>query len=60
MVPDLGTTVTSPSSILRSNAIKPTPDGAPIDVLPQREDNSALVSVRDTGITFTFSIPIQP
>jgi hypothetical protein len=33
-------------------------DGAQIDVRALWEDNSALISVRDTDITFTFSIPI--
>ena len=58
MVPDLGTTVSSPCSILRSNAVKFMLDGAQIDVRALWEDNSALISVRDTDITFTFSIAI--
>jgi len=58
MVPDLGTTVSSRCSILRSNAVKFMLDGAQIDVRAPWEDNSALISVRDTDITFTFSIPI--
>ena len=58
MVPDLGRTVSSPCSILRSNAVKFMLDGAQIDVRALWEDNSALISVRDTDITFTFSIPI--
>jgi len=54
-VADLDATVSSP---LRSNAVKFMPDGAQIDVRAPWEDNSALISVRDTDITFTFSIPI--
>jgi signal transduction histidine kinase len=57
MVPDLDATVSSP---LRSNAVKFMPAGAQIDVRALWEDNSALISVRDTDITFTFSIPIRP
>ena len=60
MVPDLGRTVSNPCSILRSNAVKFMLDGAQIDVRALWEDNSALISVRDTDITFTFSIPIRP
>jgi hypothetical protein len=36
------------------------PAGAQIDVRARWEDNSALVAVRDTDVTFTFSIPIGP
>jgi len=60
MVPDLGTTMSSPCSIVRPNAVKFMPDGARIDVLARWEDNSALISVRDMDITFTFSIPMRP
>jgi len=60
MVPDLDATVSSSCSILRSNAVKFMLDGAQIDVRALWEDNSALISVRDTDITFTFSIPIRP
>src|SRR5437763_3331079 len=35
---------------LLSNAVKFTPDGGRIDVLAQREDTSAVISVHDTGI----------
>jgi signal transduction histidine kinase len=35
---------------LLSNAVKFTPDGGRIDVLAQREDGNAVISVRDTGI----------
>ncbi len=35
---------------LLSNAVKFTPDGGRIDVTARREDNSAIVSVHDTGI----------
>jgi hypothetical protein len=60
MVTDLDKTVSSLCSILRSSAVKFMPDGAQIDVLARREDNSSLVAARYTGITFTFSIPIRP
>jgi hypothetical protein len=59
MVCDLETTLNRPRSILQSNATKLTPDGAPIDVLARREDNSALMSVGDMSIAFNFSTPIQ-
>ena len=52
--------MSSACSILRSNAVKFMPDGAQIDVLARWEDNGTLIAARDTGITFTFSIPIQP
>ena len=35
---------------LLSNAVKFTPDGGRIDVLAQREDSNAVISVHDTGI----------
>jgi signal transduction histidine kinase len=35
---------------LLSNAVKFTADGGRIDVLAQREDGNAVISVRDTGI----------
>ena len=44
----------------RANPVKRSLDGARIDVLARREDNGAVISVRDTGIDFTFGIPIQP
>ena len=60
MVTDLGATVSSPCSILRSNPVEFMRDGAQIDVLARWEDNSTLIAARDTNITFTFSIPIRP